>query len=100
MSNLIRIGLSTGETFTKWTPQNWTQCSVVQSDNPGTARSRVVTLFATHFDYLELTPPRRNPPPQGARAPLFIEASLSHSDTSHSVGILWTSDQPVAETST
>jgi hypothetical protein len=24
----------------------------------------------------------------------------SHSDTSHSVGILWTSDQPVAETST
>ena len=31
---------------------------------------------------------------------LIIEASRSHSDTSHSVGLLWTSDQPVAETST
>ena len=31
---------------------------------------------------------------------LYItEASRSHSDTPHSVGILWTSDQPVAETS-
>jgi hypothetical protein len=33
---------------------------------------------------------------QGLR---FIEASRSHSDTPHSVGLLWTSDQPVAETS-
>jgi hypothetical protein len=31
---------------------------------------------------------------------LIIEASRSHSDTSHSVGLLWTSDQPNAETST
>ena len=31
---------------------------------------------------------------------LIIEASLPHSDTTHSVGILWTSDRPVAETST
>jgi len=31
---------------------------------------------------------------------LIIEASRSHSDTSHSVGLLWTSDQPDAETST
>ena len=30
---------------------------------------------------------------------LVIEVSRSHSDTPHSVGILWTSDQPVAETS-
>ena len=30
---------------------------------------------------------------------LIIEASWSHSDTSHSVGLLWTSDQPHAETS-
>jgi hypothetical protein len=34
---------------------------------------------------------------QGLR---IIEASRSHSDTPHSVGLLWTSDQPVAETST
>jgi hypothetical protein len=31
---------------------------------------------------------------------LIIEVSRSHSDTSHSVGLLWTSDQPNAETST
>ena len=31
---------------------------------------------------------------------LIIEVSRSHSDTPHSVGLLWTSDQPVAETST
>jgi hypothetical protein len=31
---------------------------------------------------------------------LTVEASRSHSDTPHSVGQLWTSDQPEAETST
>ena len=31
---------------------------------------------------------------------LSIEASRSQSDTPHSVGLLWTSDQPVAETTT
>jgi hypothetical protein len=31
---------------------------------------------------------------------LVIEASRSHSDSPHSVGLLWTSDQSDAETST
>ena len=31
---------------------------------------------------------------------LIVEASRSHSDTPHSVGLLWTSDQPDAETAT
>ena len=31
---------------------------------------------------------------------LFIEASRLHSDTPHLVGLLWTSDQPDADTST
>jgi hypothetical protein len=31
---------------------------------------------------------------------LAMETSRSHSDTRHSVGLLWTSDQPDAETST
>jgi hypothetical protein len=31
---------------------------------------------------------------------LIMEASRSHADTPHSVGPLWMSDQPVAETST
>jgi hypothetical protein len=46
------------------------------------------------------------PPPHGATAPvgqgliIIIEASQSHSHTTHSVGLLWTSDQPDAETPT
>ena len=31
---------------------------------------------------------------------LIVEDSWSHSDALHSVGLLWTSDQPDAETST
>jgi hypothetical protein len=31
---------------------------------------------------------------------LIIEALRSHSDTPHSVGLLWTSDQPASETTT
>jgi hypothetical protein len=31
---------------------------------------------------------------------LIIEASRSHSDTAHSVGLLWTSDQPDTGTCT
>ena len=38
-------------------------------------------------------------PPEGQNA-LIIKASPLHSDTPQSVGLLWTSDQPVAETST
>jgi len=40
------------------------------------------------------------PPPLVGQGLLIIENSRSHSDTLHSVGLLWTSDQPVAETST
>ena len=40
-----------------------------------------------------------NYPPVG-QGLLNIEASRSHSDTPHSVGLLWTSDQPDAENST
>jgi hypothetical protein len=31
---------------------------------------------------------------------LIIEASRTHADAQHSIGLLWTSDRPVAETST
>ena len=37
---------------------------------------------------------------QWARAFYIIEASQSDTDTPHTVGLLWTSEQPVAETST
>jgi len=44
-------------------------------------------------------------PPPMAQRPLVVQdhliivASQSHSDTPHSVGLLWTSDQPVIENS-
>jgi hypothetical protein len=34
------------------------------------------------------------------QGPLIIEASRSHSDTPHAVELLWTSNQPDAETAT
>jgi len=37
--------------------------------------------------------------PTVAKDLLIIESSRSHSDTPHSAGLLWTSDQPDAETS-
>ena len=37
--------------------------------------------------------------PLAGQGLLTVEASRSHSDVPHSVGILWTSDQPDAETS-
>jgi len=30
----------------------------------------------------------------------IVEVPRSHSDTPHSIGLLWTSDRPVAQTST
>jgi len=41
-----------------------------------------------------------NSPPPVGQGLLFIGASRSHSDTPHSLGLLWTSDQPDAGTST
>jgi hypothetical protein len=39
--------------------------------------------------------------PLGGLGRLIIDVSRSHTlDTAQSVGLLWTSDQPVAETST
>ena len=34
------------------------------------------------------------------RGLILLEVSISHSDTLHSVGLLWTSDQPDAEACT
>ena len=38
--------------------------------------------------------------PLSGQRRLLVEASRSHSDTPHSVGLLWTSDRFVVETST
>jgi hypothetical protein len=42
---------------------------------------------------------QQQPPPVG-KGVLIIKDSISHSDTPQSVGLLWTSDQNDAETST
>ena len=49
------------------------------------------------YIYVFFTMSQQPPVDQGL---LIVEYSRSHSDTPHSVGLLWTSDQPVAETST
>jgi len=38
--------------------------------------------------------------PRKGQGLLTVEDSRSHSDTPYAVGLLWTSDQPDAETST
>jgi hypothetical protein len=53
----------------------------------------------TAYADFSFPPPWRNSP-QWARGFLIIEASRSHSDTPHSVRLLWTSDRLDAETST
>jgi hypothetical protein len=40
------------------------------------------------------------PPPPVGQGPLVNEDSRSHSDTPPSVGLFWTIDQPITETST
>ena len=42
----------------------------------------------------------QQPPPPVGEGVLIIEGLSSHSDTQHSVGLLWTSDQLDAEIST
>ena len=75
---------------------------------PVTSRIRAKTLYhwlillcnyiiyvnILHYDLLTLAQQ-----PLVCQGLLFIEASLSQSDTPHSVGLLWTSDQPDTETS-
>jgi len=43
---------------------------------------------------------RGSPPPPMGQIILIHEVSRSHTNAPHSVGLLWTSDQSVAETST
>jgi len=57
---------------------------------------RLLTSYSLHsliFSFMAQQPPF---PPKWGRALLIIEASRSQSDTPNSVGLLWTSDRPVA----
>jgi hypothetical protein len=65
----------------------------------------IVLLFRPMGDLATLNKAPPPPPQPMAQQPtvakdlLIIESSRSYSDTSHSAGLLWTSDQPDAETS-
>jgi len=53
---------------------------------------------APRLKRIPLSFPWSNSPPVGHDLPI-IETSRSHSDASHSVRLLWTSDQPIAQIS-
>ena len=60
-----------------------------------------VTNESVHKDItFSLSLYHNNPSTAPVGLGFLYEVSRSHSDTKHSVGLLWTSDQPVAETST
>jgi hypothetical protein len=54
-------------------------------------------IFHSFFSFCG---PTAQPPPPVGQGLLITEASRSYWDELHSVGLFWTSDQPVAETST
>jgi hypothetical protein len=67
------------------------------SDTSFTRTNFTLLAVLKRFVFLFLSMAQQRPMGQGL---LVIEASRSHSDTPHSVGLLWASDQPDAETST
>ena len=66
----------------------------------GKGRGRGLVICTTVINFhLPFFVPWRNSRPVG-QGVLIIEDSRLHSGTSHSVGLLWTSDQPDEEIST
>jgi hypothetical protein len=61
-------------------------------------RAVLKDFIVNTFVSLPPPPPMPQQPPVG-QSLLIIEASRSHSDAPQSVGLLWTGDQPDAETS-
>jgi len=55
-------------------------------------------LYGRHTLLINFSPMAQQP--LVSQGFLITQASRSHSDTPHSVGLLWTSDQPDAENST
>jgi hypothetical protein len=67
--------------------------------NPSFLHVRTIGRDVKIFYTDPSTTTKAQQPPVG-QGLLIIEASQSHSDTPHSVGLLWTSNKPEAETST
>jgi hypothetical protein len=65
----------------------WIVCEVIYTFNLILCRSGIIFFIMA-------------PQPPVGQGLLVVDDSRSHSDTPHSVGLLWTSDQPGAETLT
>jgi len=59
-----------------------------------------VVVGGTHHGYFFLFGRNNTPPPKVGQSPLIHKVSRSHNDAPRSIGLPWTSDQLVAETST
>jgi hypothetical protein len=70
---------------------------IFDSENPKSAAYVAVYYKILHSMFFFFSKAQEPLVGQGL---LIIEASPSHSHTPHSVGLLWTSDRSVAETST
>ena len=71
------------------------KCHYLEAKEAHVWTTGIITSDCGHF----CSPPHGATAPSGP-GPLIIDSWLSHSDTPHSVGLLWTSDQPDTETST
>ena len=57
-------------------------------------KSVVIYIYIYLFIYLFIPPPYLDSPPV-AQGLLSVDISRSHSDTPHSLGLLWTNDRPL-----
>ena len=75
--------------------------SVVQSNEKNTQSSKKNNKYQMLYTYgcTSWWWAQTRPKPPVGQGLLIVEASPSHSDISHSVGLLWTSDEPDVETS-
>jgi hypothetical protein len=94
-NSMVQCILAESPGFKSWfVGEVWERSFIV---NPG----KVSELGRGHFlsQHFNFFFPMAQQPLVG-QGLLTVEASRSHSDTPHSLGLCWTSDQPEAETST
>jgi hypothetical protein len=78
-----------GQVLSLFQTEYFTECDLVLPI------SNILSFLKGHIFFLP-----KAQQPLGGLGLLIFEASRLHLDTPHSVGLLWTSDQPDAETST
>jgi len=92
--------LRTGNTVIGISVPRWNIITEVPAGHHYFQANAVIILFIFKFTPLCFPPSRMTQHPLVGQGVLIIETSGPHSDTRHWVGLLCTSDQPLAETST